>query len=282
MWIGEDLREAGGQSLDDADVAGALIVGAQGECLTHDLVEIDHRARGVPLARERQQIPNDLRGALRLTENRVEAAPGGAVEIALGEPLGAREDRRERVVEFVGDTGDGLPERRELFGLKQLVIEIARLILETFALADVTHQRFDAKTLGCRLRPRGDLHPDWRAVGAPQPQQVVGHGSIALQALDEPVARLDVHEAIRRERADLLGRRLRGVPENQLEIGIRRQRFGDVGGDRPDVHALVDGLEQPGKGVSHNQIQESESRIQESECFLRGADSSRRLKTLEF
>ena len=77
-----------------------------------------------------------------------------------GEPLGAREDRRERVVEFVGDTGDGLPERRELFGLQQLVIEIARLILETFALADVTHQRFDAKTVGCRLRPPcGDSQP---------------------------------------------------------------------------------------------------------------------------
>ena len=43
------------------------------------------------------------------------------------------------------DAGDRLAERRELFGLQQLVIEIARLILEPLALADVAHQRLDAE-----------------------------------------------------------------------------------------------------------------------------------------
>ena len=62
---------------------GALIVGAQGERLAHDLVQIDHRARRVPLAREGQQVAHDLRGALRLAQDRLEAAPGLLVDGSL-------------------------------------------------------------------------------------------------------------------------------------------------------------------------------------------------------
>ena len=51
------------------------------------------------------------------------------------------------------DAGDRLAERGELLRLQQLMIEIARLILEALALADVAHQRFDAKRRR-RTRPR--------------------------------------------------------------------------------------------------------------------------------
>ena len=97
------------------------------------------------LAREGQQVADDLRGALRLAEDGVEAAPGLLVDRTLRQTLGPGEDGRERIVQLVRDAGDRLPERGELLGLQQLVIEIARLILEPLALADVAHQRFDAQ-----------------------------------------------------------------------------------------------------------------------------------------
>ena len=56
-------------------LARRLLVGAQRERLAHDLVHVDHRARGVALAREGEQVADDLRGALRLAEDRLEAAP---------------------------------------------------------------------------------------------------------------------------------------------------------------------------------------------------------------
>ena len=58
--IGKHLRQPGGERLDDRDVADALLVGAQRQRLAHDLVEVDHRARRVALARERQQVADDL------------------------------------------------------------------------------------------------------------------------------------------------------------------------------------------------------------------------------
>ena len=59
----------------------------------------------------------------------------------LREPLGPRQDRRERIVQLVRDAGNRLAERGQLLGLQQLVIHVARLILEFLALADVPNQR---------------------------------------------------------------------------------------------------------------------------------------------
>ena len=71
------------------------------------------------------------------------------------------------------DAGDRLAERRELLGLQQLMIEIARLILEPLAVADVAHERFDAHAVAAGLGVRRDLDPHRRLVGAPQAKQVV-------------------------------------------------------------------------------------------------------------
>ena len=64
---------------------------------------------------------------------------------ALRQPLGPAEDRRERVVQLVRDAGNRLAERGHLLGLQQLVIDVARLVVELLALADVAHQRLDAQ-----------------------------------------------------------------------------------------------------------------------------------------
>ena len=189
MAVGEHLRQAGGERVDDGDVRDALLVGAQRQRLAHDLVDVDHRARRLPLARERQQVADDARGALGFAEDGLEAAADRLVERrSLRQPLGPAEDRRERVVQLVRDAGDRLAERRHLLGLQQLVIDVARLVVELLALADVADQRFDAQR--CRRRPADRRAPvtstqTGGAVGAAQPQQVVGDGAVGRQALEE-------------------------------------------------------------------------------------------------
>ena len=115
-----------------------------------NLVQVDHRARRVALAGEGQKVADDLGGAFRFAEDRLETPARLFVDVTLGEPLGPGEDRRQRVIELVGDAGDRLSERSELLGLQQLMVEIARLIFEALALGDVAHQRIDAQ----RRRPR--------------------------------------------------------------------------------------------------------------------------------
>ena len=107
--VGEDLRQARRERVDDGDVRDALLVGAQRQRLAHHLVDVDHRARRLPLARERQQVADDARGALRFAEDRLEAAADRVVERrSLRQPLGPAEDRRQRVVQLVRDAGDRL------------------------------------------------------------------------------------------------------------------------------------------------------------------------------
>ena len=81
MRIGEDARQARRQRLEDRDVAEALFVRPQRQRLTDDVVEVDHRARGVALARERQQVADDFGRALRLAEDRLEPAPRLIVDL---------------------------------------------------------------------------------------------------------------------------------------------------------------------------------------------------------
>ena len=122
------------------------------ERLAHNVVEVDHRAGRLPLARERQQIPDDLRGPLGLAQDGFEPPLRPFVNLARGplrQTLGPREDRRQRVVELVGDAGDGLTECRELLCLKKLMVQVARLFLELLSLADVADQarRFERRRL---------------------------------------------------------------------------------------------------------------------------------------
>ena len=79
-------------------------------------------------------------------EDRLEAAADRLVERrSLRQPLRPAEDRRQRVVQLVRDAGDRLPERGHLLGLQQLVIDVARFVVELLALADVAHERFERR-----------------------------------------------------------------------------------------------------------------------------------------
>ena len=214
-----------GERRHDLDVREPLLVGAQRQRLADDLVEVDHRARGLPLAGKRQQVADDARGALGFAEDDVDAAPRCSVERLLGEPLGPAQDRRQRVVQLVRDAGNRLAERRHLFRLQQLLIEVARLVVQPLALADVADQRFDAdRALRRRLGARGDLDPDGGAVHAAHAQQVVGDGAFGCQAMEEDGPGDGVGEALGRERRDVGVGRVGGVAEDRLEIGVCRQR----------------------------------------------------------
>ena len=108
------------------------------------------------------------------------------------------------IVQLVRDAGDRLAERRELLRLQQLMIEIARLILEALALADVAHERFDAQAVAAALGVRRHLDPHRRLVGAAQAEQVVADGAVTLEPAEEPVARLRIDEALELEGAHVL------------------------------------------------------------------------------
>src|SRR5207249_336709 len=102
-------------------------------------------ARRLSFAREGEQVAHDAGSALRLGENRLEAA---AERLVRGrtrrEALGAAEDRRERVVQLVRDAGDRLAERGHLLGLEELLIDVAVFVIQLLPLADIAHQRLDA------------------------------------------------------------------------------------------------------------------------------------------
>ena len=102
MAIGEDLRQPGGERLDDGHVVDALLIGAEGERFAGDLIHVHHRPRRLPLPRERQQVPNDARGALGFGKDRFETAPDRLVQRRLlREPLRPVQDRGERIVQLV-------------------------------------------------------------------------------------------------------------------------------------------------------------------------------------
>ena len=151
---------------------------------------------------------------------------------ALRQPLGPRQDGRQRVVQLVRHARDGLAERRHLLGLQQLVVEVARLILEVLALADVADERLDAHCPGGvgRVGGGGHLEPDRRAVGLAQAQQVVGDRPGARQAIEKGGARLLVGEARGVEGPDLALDGLRRIAEDQLQMRDWRRGWSSTTG----------------------------------------------------
>ena len=102
--VGKHLRKARCQRINHNDVRHALFVGAQRERLPCDLIDVHHRPRRLPLAREGEKVAHDSGRALRLAENGLEASTDRVLEAwTLREPFGPTEDCGQRVVELVGD-----------------------------------------------------------------------------------------------------------------------------------------------------------------------------------
>ena len=144
MGVAEGLRKARRERINDAEVCDALIVGAQGECLANHLIDVDHRARRLTLARECQQVPHNARGPFRLAQDDFQPAPHLRLERRLlGQALRPRQDRGEWIVEFVRDAGNRLAERGHFLCLEELVVDVAGLVVQFLALAHVPHKCFD-------------------------------------------------------------------------------------------------------------------------------------------
>ena len=155
--VGEHRRQARRQRVDGRDARQALLVRAQRQRVAHHLVDVDERARRVPLPGEGQQVADDPRGPFGLAEDGLEGPAQLRVHRLVGQALRRGEDRGQRVVQFVGHARDRLTERRQLLGLQQLLVEVARLVVEPLALGDVAHHRRERHA--SRRRRRGSPWP---------------------------------------------------------------------------------------------------------------------------
>lgn len=197
---------------------------AQRERVADHLIQVDQRSRRMPFAREGEQAADDARRALGLAEDGLEAAAQGRRGRLLREPFGRREDGRERVVQLVGHARHRLAERRQLLGLEQLLLQVARLVVELLALGDVADERADVQAGGPRLGVDGDFGPEGAAVGSPQPEQHVGGGAIVGQAVEQGLPCAGVDEAVGVEGPDVGVGRLLRVAEGELEVAVGRER----------------------------------------------------------
>ena len=137
------------------------------------------------------------------------------------------------IVQLVRDAGDGGAERRHLLGLQQLAVEVAGLVLEPLAVADVAHEGVEPQQpLAGGLGVGRHLHPDGGAVGAPQPEQIVRDNAFTRQAIDQHLARALVGEAIGAERAQGRVGRFSGIAEDEAQIRVGGQRLGSRAGRR--------------------------------------------------
>ena len=120
----------------------------------------------------------------------------------LGETLGPAEDCRERVVQFVRDAGDRLAESGHLLRLQQLLIQVARLVVEPLSLADVAQQRLDSNSRPAAhsICSSGDFDPHRLAVTSLQAKQIVGDGSLVDESCQERRSRGRIDEALGRKR----------------------------------------------------------------------------------
>ena len=166
------------------------------------------------------------------------------------ETLGPTEDCRERVVQFVRDAGDRLAKRGHLLRLQQLLIQVARLVVEPLSLAHIAQQCLDSnsRTAAHSICSSGDFDPHRLAVTSLQAKQIVGNGSLVDESCQERRSRGRIDEALRSKKDDLRFRRLRRVAEHDLEmwIGGESRSVAVVRNttDRADVHALVYGFEE--------------------------------------
>ena len=130
--VDEDLRELGRQSAHRKDAVaelslhGHLVLGelvlAEHERLIDDAADDDRVCRlrwaciGDEIAGQVEHALSRLGDAAQPLDVVFVAASVGA----LGEEVGVRHDRRERIVQVVSDAGGHLPERRELLRLDHL------------------------------------------------------------------------------------------------------------------------------------------------------------------
>src|SRR4029079_17192284 len=131
------------------------------------------------------------------------------------------------------------------------VAPIAGLIVDLLLLADIADQRFDVKHRELRLIRRvrtmrgagRDLDPDRRAIDLADTDQMIGDPFVAIEQLDEGLARLRVDKERWIERLDEGLRRVRRIPEDCLEVRIGGEGRSGVRSEGADIDTLANVLE---------------------------------------
>ncbi len=173
-----------------------------------------HRGRlGRPAPREGEDLlDHALRPARRRGDLLGVLAPDGARREIAGERLGVAEDRREHVVEVVGDAARERPERLDLLGLPEPLLQRAALRLRAVPVGDVPGHRDD---LPLAHRDRGHLGREGAPVEA-QEQGLLRRHERAAQDARQPVrggrARLPVDALHHLGPDEVLGPRRAGEP----------------------------------------------------------------------
>ena len=96
----------------------------------------------------------------------------------------------------------------------------------------------------------GDFDPHRVAVRTAQAEQVISHRAIDCQSLEQCYPRLRIDKAVAVKGTDLALCLFARVAEDQLEMRIRGNRGRRLEPDRSDVHAFMNGFEQPSERCS--------------------------------
>src|SRR5579863_6555798 len=122
MWIGNDYGGIRTQIFFDGNIVDLEIVVAQGESFIHDLADIDLGALRFSLACKGKQILHHTMGALSLLEELGNEILSALIQAFALEQLSVTENRGERIIEFMGDSGNELADGGHLLALQELLL----------------------------------------------------------------------------------------------------------------------------------------------------------------
>ena len=175
-----------------------------------DRIDVEHtRLEYLPPA-EGEQLPGEGAGSLGGIDDGLDVRRAWVFAKLLEREQRLAVDRRQQVVEVVGDAARELPDRVELLALAKLELLRAEQLLRPLALGDVgdhAHHRGDPAVLVTQPRRR-DLDVDRRAVLSLAHDLEIGPGLAVEALLDEaehPLARVLLH--LGQELPDRLGGR---------------------------------------------------------------------------
>ena len=149
---------------DEADARRQHRAG-EGGCFIYQSVEVDEFGPFDFRPREREQPADEFRASLGGMPRFVQQFGLGAVLHFLVEEVEVPEDRREEVVEVVGDSAREHPETFELLALADLLLEPFALVVGGFPVGDVE------KCPGGAEGPPGTISQD-RGAASEQPKNM--------------------------------------------------------------------------------------------------------------
>ena len=186
------------------DVLSTARRGAQREHLLQHGVDADGAPRETARAREHEQVPDDLRSAIRFAVNRLHfAADLLGKRAGDAQQLQMTEHALQRIVEFVGDAGDELTECRQFLGLCETAAQFLALSLQPRLRREVARDDHVPDHLAVVVEQIGDRHherPLEQGV-----EQLAGRRRVDTAT---GVARLQIGDPPAQLRADMAGERL--------------------------------------------------------------------------